>query len=81
MATIKIKLEGYGFHEADHTPVGADMFYDPHYRHWVIYPVDAAGNQLAEARYGFGKAEAKAIKAEIEESIQNGTIDRNELYY
>ena len=81
METITIKLKSMEFHEDDHEPVGADMFYDPHYRHWVIYPVDAEGNQLAEARYGFGKKEAKAIKAEIEESIKNGTINRNELYY
>lgn len=81
MESIKIKVTGYEMHEEDHTPVKADMFYDPHYRHWVIYPVDAAGNQLAEARYGFGKKEALSIKAEIEESIQNGTFDTNELYY
>ena len=81
METIRIKLTSMEMHEDDHKPVGADMFYDPHYRHWVIYPVDAEGNQLAEARYGFGKAEAKAIRADIEESIKNGTINRNELYY
>lgn len=81
METIRIKLTSMEMHEDDHEPVGADMFYDPHYRHWVIYPVDVEGNQLAEARYGFGKKEAKAIKAEIEESIKSGTINRNELYY
>ena len=81
METIKIKLTDMEMHEDDHEPVGAYMFYDPHFRHWVIYPVDAEGNQLAEARYGFGKKEANEIKADIEESIKNGTINRNELYY
>ena len=81
MTAIRIKLTDYEMHEADHEPVSAEMFYDPHYRHWVIYPVDAEGNQLAEARYGFGKKEAQSIKNEIEDSIKNGTINRAELYY
>lgn len=42
-----------------------EMWYDRHYRHWVIYPVDEFGNQLAEAQYGFGKQEANKIKAEL----------------
>lgn len=45
--------------------VGAEMWYDRHFRHWVIYPVDAEGNQLEEARYGFGKKEAERIRKEI----------------
>ena len=81
MESIRIKITDMEMHETDHEPVAVEMFYDPHYRHWVIYPVDAEWNQLAEARYGFGKAEAKSIKAEIEDSIKNGTIDRRELYY
>lgn len=46
------------------------MWYDRHYRHWVIYPVDAEGNQLKEAVYGFGKKEAMAIKAEMLKEIK-----------
>lgn len=78
---VKIKITGWEMHEEDHEPVGAEMFYDPHFRHWVIYPVDAAGNQLCEARYGFGKKEATEIKKEIESEIKNGTINRRWFYY
>ena len=81
MGTIRIKLTGLEMHEDNHEPVKAEMWYDRHNRNWVIYPVDAEGNQLAEARYGFGKKEAKAIKDESEESIKNGTIDRTGFYY
>lgn len=56
--------------ETESKPVTVEMWYDRHYRHWVIYPVDAEGNQLQEARYGFGKAEAQKIKKEIEQ--ENG---------
>ena len=44
-----------------------EMWYDRHRREWVLYPVDAEGTQIAEATYGFGKAEALRIKAELEE--------------
>ena len=47
----------------------AEMWYDRHYSHWVIYPVDKDGTQIAEAQYGFGKQEALRIKAEIEGRI------------
>jgi len=72
MDTIRIRITSMEMHEADHTPVGVDCWYDPHYRHWVIYPVDAEGNQLEEARYGFGKKEAQQIKKEIQNQIANG---------
>lgn len=44
-----------------------EMWYDRHRRNWVLYPVDEEGNQIAEATYGFGKAEALRIKKELEE--------------
>lgn len=44
-------------------------WYDPHYRHWVLYPVDAEGNQLDEACYGFGKKEAKSLKQAMEQEL------------
>ena len=72
MESIKIKITSMEMHEVDHTPVSVECWYDPHYRHWVIYPVDTEGNQLEEASYGFGKKEAKQIKKEIEERIANG---------
>lgn len=64
---------------ADHTPARVDMFYDPHFRHWVLYPVDAEGNQLREASYAFGKKEALQVKAGIEQEIKDG--NRNGYYY
>lgn len=69
--TERIKL---GFVEMHDDPKAVDvvMWYDRHYRHWVIYPVDAEGNQLEEASYGFGKAEALAIKAEMLKEIKEG---------
>lgn len=51
-----------------------ECWYDRHYRHWVIYPVDAEGNQLEEATYGFGKKEAMEIKAEMEERLIGRSI-------
>lgn len=48
------------------TAVKIEMWYDRSRREWVIYPVDEDGNQLAEARYGYGKAEAKEIKKDLE---------------
>ena len=46
-----------------------ECWYDRHYRHWVLYPVDAEGNQLDEARYGFGKAEAVAMRTAMEAEL------------
>lgn len=50
----------------DKKAVKIEMWYDRHRREWVLYPVDEEGNQLTEARYGFSKAEAKGIKADLE---------------
>ena len=65
-----IKLGEWDGPDDDSKAVAVEMWYDRHYRHWVIYPVDAEGNQLHEARYGFGKAEALRIKKDIEQ--ENG---------
>ena len=62
-----------GFEE-EKKAVAVECWYDPHYRHWVIYPVDAEGNQLCEARYGFGKKEAQEIKGELEKRIADGEV-------
>ena len=72
MGIIKIRIADAEANEVDHTPVGVECWYDPHFRHWVVYPVDAEGNQLDEARYGFGKREANQIKKDIERQIANG---------
>ena len=56
----------------DRKAVDVVMWYDRHYRHWVIYPVDAEGNQTEEASYGFGKKEAMEIKAEMLKKIKEG---------
>lgn len=52
--------------ETDHTPVAIDKWYDRHRREWVLYPIDAEGNQVSEAVYAFSKAEATTLKAELE---------------
>lgn len=45
--------------------VAVERWYDRHRREWVLYPVDAEGTQVGEARYGFSKAEANEIEADI----------------
>ena len=67
--TIRIFIEGQEyvpFQEEDAPAVEVMSWYDRHYRHWVLYPIDAEGNQLAEARYAFSKAEMQEVKADIE---------------
>lgn len=60
------KIVGYEPQESEEAKaVAVEMWYDRHFRHWVIYPVDAEGNQLEEARYGFGKKEAEQIRRDI----------------
>lgn len=54
----------------DRKAVDVECWYDRHYRHWVIYPVDAEGNQLEEASYGFGKKEAMEIKSDMLKKIK-----------
>lgn len=72
--TIRIKCNGVDItdYHTDHTPVRVECWWDRFHRNWVIYPVDAEGNQLEEARYGFNRAEAQQIKKDIEELISNG---------
>lgn len=45
--------------------VAIEMWYDRSRRNWVLYPIDEDGNQLAEAVYGFGKAEALSIREDL----------------
>lgn len=64
---MTIRIEGFDLDEVKEVKaVAVEMWYDRHYRHWVIYPVDADGNQMREAIYGFGKPEAVRIRKEIE---------------
>lgn len=53
----------------ERTATAIECWYDPHYRHWVLYPVDAEGNQLAEATYDFGKKNALATKKDMEKEL------------
>ena len=48
---------------------GIECWYDPHIRLWTLYPVDAEGNQLSEATYAYGKADAKATKQAMEAGL------------
>ena len=68
MKAIKLTVDGEVFlpTEEQAKAVDIEMWYDRHYRHWVLYPVDADGTQIAEASYGFGKKEALRIKSELE---------------
>lgn len=72
MASMTIRIfeeDGTEYRPAElgEKAVAIEMWYDRHRREWVLYPVDENGYQLAEAVYGFGKAEAKALKVELEE--------------
>ena len=69
MLAIRLYVDGVEVTPTDieeHKAVAIEKWYDRHRREWVIYPVDAEGNQLVEARYGFSKTEAEEIKAELE---------------
>ena len=55
--------------------VAVDMWYDRHYRHWVLYPVSKEGYQLAEATYAFGKAEAKETRRDMERELIGKIFD------
>ena len=65
---MTIKIDGKEYIPTGEQPKASriEMWYDRHFRHWVLYPVDADGTQIAEATYGFGKPEALRIKAELE---------------
>ena len=43
-----------------------EMWYDRSRREWVLYPVDADGNQIAEATYEFSKKDALNSKKQLE---------------
>lgn len=63
---MTIKINGREYEPQD-DPVAVDVsrWYDRHRKEWVIYPVDAEGNQIGSAQYGFSKAEAQEIEADI----------------
>lgn len=69
--TIRLKINGQEIGEEiiERECTGIECWYDPHYRHWVLYPVDAEGNQLDEASYGFGKKEATQMKKDMEAEL------------
>ena len=65
---MAIKINGVEYiPEEEKEAVAVDMWYDRSRREWVLYPIDKEGNQLAEAKYGFGKKEAMLIKKDLEE--------------
>ena len=63
-----LKIDGIEYNPTDEEAKAAavEMWYDRSRKEWVIYPVDAESNQIAPASYGFGKAEAKRIKKDLE---------------
>ena len=69
---MTIKIDGKEYIPTCEEPKAAciEMWYDRHQKHWVLYPVDADGTQIAEASYGFGKQEAIRIKKELEAEWQ-----------
>lgn len=71
---MTIKIDGVEFIPTGEEPqaVEISMWYDRHRRNWVLYPVDDQGNQICEARYGFGRKEAERIKAEMEQEYLKG---------
>ena len=74
MMVIKIKDNRVESFE-DHAPVGVAMWYDRHVRSWCLYPVDALGTQLAQARYAYRKDTALLLKKDIENEIESGNRD------
>ena len=68
MGIIRIKL-GNCEGPVERECTGIECWYDRHFRHWVLYPIDAEGNQLDEARYGFGKAEATQMRRDMEAEL------------
>lgn len=72
-STIKIMVDGIVYNpgeEKEDKAVAIEMWYDRSRRNWVLYPVNEEGYQMAEAVYGFGKAEAKALKKDLEEEYK-----------
>lgn len=74
---MTIRIKGWDGTVPHHKAIDVVMWYDRHYRHWVLYPVDEEGNQMEEATYGFGKAEALRIKKEIEDKIKTGYYEED----
>lgn len=73
MTNVKIKIGSWDSTPVERECTAISCWYDRHRRNWVLYPVDAEGNQLEEAKYGFGKAEAMQIKKDMESELI-GTI-------
>lgn len=69
MASVRIKVDSWDFAPVERECTAVECWYDRHRRNWVLYPVDAEGNQLDEARYGFGKAEAMQMKKDMESEL------------
>lgn len=67
MKTITIIADGIEYNptQEEAKAVAIEKWYDRHRREWVIYPIDADGNQLREATYGFSKAEANDLQREL----------------
>lgn len=67
---IRIRKAGWDMENVEvRKPVAISMWYDRHTRAWVLYPVSVEGYQLDTARYGFSRAEAKAIKEDWENEL------------
>lgn len=75
---IRIMIDGKEWQPSEKPviAVAVDMWYDRHRREWVLYPIDDEGNQLAEALYGFSKAEAKALKQQLEAEWIGKEVER-----
>lgn len=52
--------------EFDTAVTSVDAWYDKHTRLWVVQLLNKDGYQVGDAQYVYGKAEAKAVKAELE---------------
>ncbi len=51
------------------------MYYDRHFRSWVVYPLDDEENQTGAAVYAYTKKEAEKLRNEFEERYNNRTIE------
>ena len=67
MTTVRIKLGEWEPTEPDTKAVKIECWWDRFRRNWVLYPVNAAGDQLEEARYAFNRAEAQDLKKRMEQ--------------
>ena len=72
METIRIKIKATGCclpEIAEKECTAIECWYDRHIRLWTLYPVDAEGNQLDEAKYAYGKMDAKITKEMMETEL------------